>query len=238
MNRSKFFSALRPDRPGDGVPGQNLFLSLTQQQVDGISRFLDIWDRGDTLRDDRHLAYGLATDYWETGRRMWPVREIGQGRGRRYGVKHAPRSSNSNLTVPNDHIYYGRGDVQLTWYDNYQLLGNLLKVDLVGEPDLALDPMVSARILVEGMMRGASSRGDFTGRALEDYFSSTKNDPVGARRIINGTDHDKEIAGIYEHWLRAVRFGLTDSLASAPAPILAEADHLAAISVEPLTAVA
>ena len=34
--------------------------------------------------------------------------------------------------------YYGRGWIQLTWKDNYIKCGKLLKVDLVGNPDLAL----------------------------------------------------------------------------------------------------
>lgn len=200
--------------------------------MDGISRFLDIWDRGG-LRDPRHLSYVLTTDYWETGRRMWPVREIGQGKGRPYGRKGAPRMSGSNLIVPNDHIYYGRGDVQLTWYDNYQLLGNLLGIDLVGQPDLALDPRISALIMIEGMSRGHSSRGDFTGRALEDYFNGAIDNPKGARSIVNGQDHAQDIADIYQHWLAAVTAGLKGTPEPAPTrPICSQTVHLAALNVE------
>jgi predicted chitinase len=43
--------------------------------------------------------------------------------------------------------YYGRGFIQLTWLDNYKIYGDALKVDLVKNPNLALDPAIAARIL-------------------------------------------------------------------------------------------
>jgi hypothetical protein len=44
-------------------------------------------------------------------------------------------------------IYAGRGLIQLTHEYNYQHYGDELGVDLVNNPDLALDPTVSARVL-------------------------------------------------------------------------------------------
>ena len=41
--------------------------------------------------------------------------------------------------------YYGRGPIQLTWERNYAKYGDLLGVDLVGDPDLLLDPVVGSR---------------------------------------------------------------------------------------------
>ena len=49
-------------------------------------------------------------------------------------------------------------------------MGGLLGVDLVGNPSLALDPKISARILYEGMLKGESNRGDFTGKSVEDFI--------------------------------------------------------------------
>lgn len=43
--------------------------------------------------------------------------------------------------------YYGRGHIQLTWESNYRAAGEALGVDLVGDPNLALDPKTSADIL-------------------------------------------------------------------------------------------
>jgi hypothetical protein len=49
--------------------------------------------------------------------------------------------------------YYGRGFIQLTGRDNYQVFGDLLGVDLLSQPDLALDPAISARIFAEYFRR-------------------------------------------------------------------------------------
>lgn len=43
-------------------------------------------------------------------------------------------------------LYYGRGLIQLTWAGNYRAAGAALGLDLAGEPDLALDPVVAARV--------------------------------------------------------------------------------------------
>lgn len=42
--------------------------------------------------------------------------------------------------------FFGRGYIQITWEENYRDAGAALGVDLVGNPALALDPTVSARV--------------------------------------------------------------------------------------------
>lgn len=175
MNTAAFFNAIRSSLFG----GQ-----LTADQVRGIERLLGAWRQYGT-GDARHLAYVLATSYWETGRKMNPVPEVGRGRGRRYGRPAGPYG----------HVYYGRGDVQLTWLENYEKMSRLLGLDLVQFPDHALRPDVSARILIEGMTRGASRSGDFTGKAVEDYIVGSRCDYEGARRVVNGMDRSRQIAG-------------------------------------------
>lgn len=50
-------------------------------------------------------------------------------------------------TGPNDgSLYIGRGFIQLTGKANYEAAGNALGLDLVGNPSLAADPYVAARI--------------------------------------------------------------------------------------------
>jgi hypothetical protein len=136
---------------------------------------------------------------------MCPVEEIGKGKGRRYGGKQ--KLSGERYSSP-DEIYYGRGDVQLTWYENYEKMGKLLGVPLLEEPELALVPEISARIMLEGMTKGASMRGDFTGVSLENYFNAWKDDPVNARRIINGLDKADMIAGYHNKFLTAIKKAL------------------------------
>lgn len=192
---------------------------MTQAQVDGCARIIQAFEDAG-YNDERFLAYGLATAFHETGRAMQPVMETRQPK----------EASNPSVDVAIDRLekswkagrmpwvkspywrkdrrglsWLGRGDVQLTHERNYITMGRLLGVDLKNDPDLALDPEVSARIMVEGMTKGASSKGDFTGKALEDYFNDSKDDPVGARRIINGQDKAKQIAGYYEDFLAAIR---------------------------------
>ncbi len=48
------------------------------------------------------------------------------------------------------------------------------------------------------------SEGLFTGKSLSAYFGPDKSDPVGARRIINGTDKAKEIAGYFARFKSAL----------------------------------
>lgn len=182
MDRQKFFKVVR----------QN-FGALKQTQVNGFNAVLDAW-QAPGLTDLRWLAYMLATAWHETAATMQPIAEYGKGKGRPYG-KPDPRTGQ---------IYYGRGYVQLTWYDNYKKMGGLLGVDLLNNPDLALDPKIAADIMFEGMTTGKSFAGDFTGKHLGNYFNKTQDDPIGARRIINGTDWAKLIAGYHSRFLAAV----------------------------------
>jgi putative chitinase len=183
IDRKAFFDGVRPDLFGG---------TLTQEQVGGIDAILDEWDAR-KLTDLRWLAYMLATTYHETNKTMQPVREA-------YWLSEDWRRRNLRY-----YPWYGRGYVQLTWEENYRKMGCLLGVDLVGDLDLAMEPHTAAAIMFEGMMKAESSFGDFTGKCLEMYFSDTVNDPVGARRIINGTDKADLIAGYHREFLKDLR---------------------------------
>lgn len=43
--------------------------------------------------------------------------------------------------------YRGRGYNQLTWFDNYKIYGDLIKVDLINNPNKANEPETAAKIL-------------------------------------------------------------------------------------------
>ncbi len=192
MDNNKFFDEIR----------ETLFGGfLTQSQVDGINAKLAAFDEF-RISDDRWRAYMLATSYHETAKTMQPIEEYGKGRRKKYGkmIKH----NGEPYTWP-DKIYYGRGDVQLTWYENYERMGELLGIPLLENPDLALEPEISAKVMIEGMTKGISNKGDFTGLSLENFFNSYTDDPVNARRIINGLDKAKLIAGYYFKFLNAIK---------------------------------
>lgn len=173
---------------------------LTSSQKAGIRQKLKAFDKYD-ITDNRWRAYMLATSYHETGRTMQPVEEIGKGAGKPYGKKI--KYDGTRYSTP-DRIYYGRGDVQLTWYENYEMMGRLLNMPLLNQPELALKPEISARIMIEGMTRGISNRGDFTGVSLESFFNNRRDDPFNARRIVNGLDQADIIAGYYFKFLEAI----------------------------------
>lgn len=175
INRKYFFDKVRANPFGG---------SMAQGQVDGCNAILDTWEARPDFTDLRWLAYMLATTKHETAHTMQPIEEYGKGRGQRYGV-----------TV-NGQVYYGRGYVQLTWATNYTKMAALTGADLVNHPELALDPKIAALIMFEGMKDGL-----FTGVGLPKYFNETVDDPVNARRVINGTDRAREIAAIHAAFL-------------------------------------
>lgn len=179
---------------------QGLLNKLNQLQIESIDTIINYWDsKGHT--DFRWLAYIFATVKHETANTMLPIEEYGKGKGRPYGrkIKH----SGIKYTTP-DKLYYGRGYVQLTWYENYDLLGRLLGIDLLATPELTLNNSVATKILFEGMTKGASSFGDFTGKCLEMYFTPKVEDWGGARKIINGTDKKELIAGYGKKFLKCL----------------------------------
>lgn len=131
------------------------------------------------------VAYVLATVEWETGRTFKPVREA-------YWKDEEWRRRNLSRYYP----YYGRGFVQLTWEANYQKYAGILGIDLVGDPDRALEPEIACFILVHGFRTGA-----FTGKKLADFVNDGGVDFIQARRCINALDRAQEIAALAEKHL-------------------------------------
>lgn len=174
--------------------------SISSLQFQGIEAIIAEYSRL-CVNDLRKLAYILATVYHETGRTMQPVEEGGKGRGYDYGKKL--KRSRVPYTKP-DKLYYGRGLVQLTWYENYAYMGKLLGLDLLNNPELLLQMEVSIKVLFEGMLKGKSSFGDFTGKSLENYFTSELTDSLNSRRIINGLDQAQIIQGYYKLFYNAL----------------------------------
>ena len=125
------------------------------------------------------MAYVLATTQWETAQTFKPVKEA-------YWLSEDWRKANLRYFP-----YYGRGYVQLTWQDNYKKYGDILTLDLVNNPDMALQHNVALFVLVHGFQTGT-----FTGRKLTDYITASQTDFINARRCINGTDHAQDIANV------------------------------------------
>lgn len=146
------------------------------------------------------IQYVVATVDHETNGTFRPIREaywVHDKFIRKYGVLGGTRLwirwAKSHFVTPvtkkRYFPYYGRGFVQITWKSNYEKFSKILNIDLVEDPDLALDFDNALFILIYGMKNGT-----FTGRKLSDYFNHKGSDFVGARKIINGKDKAQKIA--------------------------------------------
>lgn len=155
---------------------------LTPAQRDGLIRILDYWDNSG-LTDTRWLAYMLATVFHETAATMQPIVE---------------RGSKAYLQGKPYYPWIGRGLVQITWKENYDKFG-------IKRPEKALEWGTALDIMFRGMTEGL-----FAGKSLKQYFNDRKDDPIGARRIINIQDKAKLIAGYHKNFL--------DSIEAAEAP--------------------
>ena len=162
---------------------------ISDDQFEGLSKVLTYYTEVSGWDDLRWLAYLYATDYHETAYTMQPIMEYG---------------SLSYLESKPYYPFYGRGLVQLTWEENYAMMGSIFGEDYVGDPDKVMLWEHAVPIIFEGMTHGVSKRGDFTGKSLEDYFNDTRDDAKGARAIINGTDCADEIAKHHEKFLAAL----------------------------------
>ena len=186
MNEKIFF---------DGVRAGILGPKLDEDEVTGCQAILEACAGFPVA----WTAYALATAYHETAHTMQPIKEYGGDKYffRRYDIQGQNPALAKRLgnTVPGDGAKYaGRGYVQLTGRANYKRAGDKLNVDLLGDPDLAMNKDIAARIMREGMRDGW-----FTGKKLFDYVAGVG--PAGraqfasARRIINGVDKANLIAG-------------------------------------------
>ena len=185
------------DRPKLFAEHRRVFGALRQSQVDGLNVIADGMEADPVLSDPRHAAYMLATTWHETAFTMLPIVERGP---RSYFDRYDPVRANTdarrkraramgNVNEGDGFRYRGRGYVQLTWKNNYALASRALGVDLVTNPDLALQPDIAYQIMSRGMLEGW-----FTGKRLSDYINASKTAFIEARRVINGLDQATAIA--------------------------------------------
>lgn len=188
IDRKKFFDSVRVSLFGG---------KLTASQVEGMDAILDEYEaRGWT--DLRWLAYILATAYHEVAKTMQPIEEYGKGKNKTYGYK--VKYSGKKYSTP-DKIYYGRGIVQSTWFENYEKLtkSNTKGWDFLNKPELLLQLEPSVWAAFQGM-----SVGIYTGKKLNQYFNESKEDWANARRIINILDKADLIAGYAKDFYSAL----------------------------------
>lgn len=155
------------------------FGPLSQPQVDGINILLD----ASNGLPNNHRAYVLGTAWHETAKTMQPITEFGKPA---YFNKYDGRADLGNTIKGDGFRFRGRGFVQITGRRNYAKFAKLLGVDLVVNPELALQPDIAAKIIITGMRGGL-----FTGKKMADFTEFE-----AMRRVVNGTDKAAMI-GVY-----------------------------------------
>lgn len=158
------------------------------------------------ITSKNQLAYVLATVHHESCLGAW-MREFADG------TAYENRDDLGNNQPGDGPRYKGRGFVQLTGRSNYTKYAAILKIDLVGNPELAAEPPHAAKILAHGMANGA-----YTGRKLASYEKPDGSyDFVGARWIVNGQDKAEQIAAKARRYLTALNSSATGSVETAKA---------------------
>lgn len=166
---------------------------LNQYQVDGMNNVVEYGEKWGYSA--LHLAYILATAKHESANWMQPIREGARRFGPDYSDAQAKRAVASihakgiirtNYALPagpHRQSYYGRGLIQITWYENYLKFERLLKKPLTAQPDLALEWDVALDILFLGM-RDGMFRHERSLSMIESH-----EDYKAARDIVNGDGH-------------------------------------------------
>lgn len=73
-------------------------------------------------------------------------------------------------------------------------------IELVKLPIILMNwPALSVFVIVDGMTRGV-----YTGRRLDEFVNSSKQDFYNARQVVNGHDRAQKIADQANDWLRHV----------------------------------
>lgn len=235
MDRAAFFASTRKSLYASG---------LKKSAVDGHEAILRACQR-EGVADPRFVANILAQCHHETGGSMLPVTEnltySRTSRLRQVWPKRFPSDAAAAPFVNNPKAlallvyggradlgnrpgtddgwtYRGHGHIQITGRGHFVRFGDLLGIDLAGRPELSLALDTSSDIAVIGMTRGL-----FTGRGLGDFFSAARNDPAGARAIVNSDvrANGPHIASLHANYLAAINAGggwaVVPAVANAPA---------------------
>jgi putative chitinase len=198
IDKPKFYDAYRKQ-----------FGSLKPATVDTLEAIIDVFNQNSSLdRDTEKKAYMLATVRHECGPEMKPIIEnmcYSQSRIRqvwpsrpeavKFGFTkfkkcdpeglannvYSNRLGNGSPVSGDGFRYRGRGiGAQFTGKVNYEKFSKLFNVDLVNNPELALDLNLGAKILYKGCTEGL-----FTGVSLGKYIKSSGVDYKNARLAVN-----------------------------------------------------
>lgn len=116
------------------------------------------------------MVGAMATVRIEVGKNFKPIMEYASGEA------YEGRADLGNTQKGDGVRYRGRGFIQLTGRANYALYGQKLGLDLIGNPDLALDTVVGAEILAQYF----KDRGVIEACLAKDWLK--------VRKLVNGVN--------------------------------------------------
>lgn len=165
---------------------------LNDRQITSIEFLLHEIEQNN-VTDNKQIAYILATVWHECG-----FLSIRERRARPTTPEQTQIWRWQNRYWSSG--FYGRGFSQLTWRYNYARFSPIVGIDLVRNPDAALQPGIGAKILVFGMVNGsftAPRNSVSSPNRLSRYFPADGStaDFIGARQIVNGTFRADVVAG-------------------------------------------
>ena len=161
-----------------------------------LKKIFDFASKDPKLNDVNHLAYLLATAKIEADFSLerWESDYSCKSKGVKYNNKPCQKAldyfCSTNGGRKKNYCtrkldkkglpYFGRGIIQLTWYDNYKKYGDLIGVDLANNPDLIFVPKNSYDVAVAYMQkkRGKSNKNTF------DWVD--EGNLARARKTVNG----------------------------------------------------
>jgi hypothetical protein len=113
-----------------------------------------------------------------------------EDRGSKYEGKTSKKYIEAEGT---EQAYFGRGLVQLTWWDQYlrSSVAFGYGLELLLNPEKVKDFDVAYNIMVMGMTTGG---GFANGKMCSNYFTDNATNYKGARAMVNGTDKASDIA--------------------------------------------
>lgn len=121
-------------------------------------------------------------DQWRIGKNGIPKPLTEEARK---GVALDSSVSSTYAEAPGDeHVYFGRGYVQLTWWSNYAKASVELGrgLEFLFNPERVLEPLVAYELMIRGLCTGS---GFANGRTFARYFTNERTDYVHARDMVN-----------------------------------------------------
>lgn len=132
------------------------------------------------------MAGAMATVRVEVGRNFKPIMEYASGEA------YEGRKDLGNVEKGDGVRFKGRGYIQLTGRSNYALFGQKLGLDLISNPDLALDVEVGAKILAHYF----KDRGVVEACLAKDWLR--------VRKLINGVNRATGMPNGYQDFINVI----------------------------------